>query len=221
MARNLRKLATRVEYEAAELEYPAVSWIVSGDTLAYDKTEPQPEPQPETEKVVLVFTTADSEGDITFYNGEGADVDQITGLTFNGEPIDPIVSEMRNVQLESVNTIEYAIEGTTIGDAFTGDLTYVGASSLPSIEFLIPSLITDVHYLPNNQIDNLVFMATTPPESEVDFSAFNLTGAIYVPDDYVRDYQNSVWSKSGDITISPLSEYQGNLPITKNENEDL
>lgn len=49
MAHNLRKFATKADYDNAELVYPAVSWIVSGDTLAYDKTEPQP--QPETEKV--------------------------------------------------------------------------------------------------------------------------------------------------------------------------
>lgn len=217
MARNLRKFATMADYEGAELEYPAVSWIVSGDTLAYDKTEPQPEPQPETEKVVLVFTASEGDtGTIKLYNGEGADADQITGLTFNGEPIDPIEPELFNVQLESVNTIEYAIEGTTIGDAFTGDLTDVGASSLPSIEFLIPSFITDVHYLPNNQIDNLVFMATTPPESEVDFSSLSV-GNIYVPDESLNDYDASVWA-SGDITVLPLSEYDGNLPITNNEN---
>lgn len=44
MAHNLRKFATMADYDNAELVYPAVSWIVSGDTLAYDKTEPQPEP---------------------------------------------------------------------------------------------------------------------------------------------------------------------------------
>lgn len=213
MARNLRKFATRAEYEAAELVYPAVSWIENDDDVAYDKTEPQPE----AEKVVLVFTSVDAEGYITFYNGEGADVDQITGLAFNGSAIDPIEPELSNVQLETVNTIEYAIEGTTIGDAFAGDLTQTDASLLPSIEFLIPSFITNVEYLPNNQFDNIVIMATTPPEASVDFSAID-DANLYVPDDYVRDYENSVWNY---LTILPLSEYGGNLPITKNENEDL
>lgn len=209
MARNLRKFATRAEYEAAELVYPAVSWIENDDDVAYDKTEPQPE----AEKVVLVFTSVDAEGYITFYNGEGADVDQITGLAFNGSAIDPIEPELSNVQLETVNTIEYAIEGTTIGDAFAGDLTQTDASLLPSIEFLIPSFITNVEYLPNNQFDNIVIMATTPPEASVDFSAID-NANLYVPDDYVTDYENSVWNY---LTIFPLSEYSGNLPIN-NEN---
>lgn len=217
MARNLRKFSSEAEYSAATLNYPSVAWVTDNDTIHYDKTEPQPVV---TEKVVLTFTTADGEGNVIFYNGEGADVDQITGLTFNGEPIDPIVSEMRNVQFEDVNTIEYAIEGTTIGDAFTGDLTDTNASLLPSIEFLIPSFITNVNCLPNNEITNLVIMATTPPSAEVDFSAFNVTGAIYVPDDYVREYQNSGWSKSGSITIEALSAYKGNLPVVVDNGGD-
>lgn len=217
MAHNLKKFQTEADYQAAELNYPSVALVVSGDTIHYDKAEPQPVV---TEKVALAFTTVDAEGYITFYNGEGADVDQITGLTFNGEPIDPIEPQLSNVQLETVNTIEYAIEGTTIGDAFAGDLTQTDASLLPSIEFLIPSFITDVDYLPNNQIDNLVIMATTPPNAEVDFSAFNVTGAIYVPDDYVREYQNSGWSKSGTITIEALSAYEGNLPVVVDNGDE-
>lgn len=212
MAHNLKKFQTEADYQAAELNYPSVAWVTSGDTIHYDKAEPQPE----AEKVVLTFTTADGEGNVIFYNGEGADVDQITGLTFNGEPIDPIEPELFNVQFESVNTIEYAIEGTTIGDAFTGDLTDTAASLLPSIEFLIPAFITEVAYLPNNRIDNLVIMASTPPEASVDTSALTVSGAIYVPDDAVSAYQNTVWS-GPDKTILPLSEYEGNLPIN-NEN---
>lgn len=40
MAFNLKKFQTEADYQAAELNYPAVSWIVSGDTFHYDKTEP-------------------------------------------------------------------------------------------------------------------------------------------------------------------------------------
>ena len=37
---NLRKFNTEADYQAAELNYPAVSWIVSGDTVHFDKTAP-------------------------------------------------------------------------------------------------------------------------------------------------------------------------------------
>lgn len=43
MANNLRKFQTEADYTAATLTYPAVSWVVSGDTLHYDKVAP---PQP-------------------------------------------------------------------------------------------------------------------------------------------------------------------------------
>ena len=207
MAHNLKKFQTEAEYQAAELNYPSVAWVVSGDTFHYDKTEPQPE----AEKVALAFTTNEESGGITFFNGEAADANLITGLTFNGQPIDPIVSTA-NVTLEPVNVIEYAIEGTAIFDAFAGDLTDLNASDLPSIEFLIPSFITDVDYLPNNQIDNMVIMAATPPDVAVDFSALNAQN-LYVPDAAVSAYQSSTWATGGVLTILPLSEYEGNLPV--------
>ena len=217
MARNLRKFATRAEYEGAELEYPAVSWIVSGDTLAYDKTEPQPVV---AEKVAMAFRAPTTHDDLVYYNAEAADANLITAIDVNGEPLDPIVPSSRGAAVAGDYLFEYTIEGTAIFDAFAGDLGIGNGSVVPSIEFLIPSFITDVEHLPHNEFTNLVIMATTPPKAEVDFSAFNVTGAIYVPDDYVRDYENSAWSESGTLTISPLSEYDGNLPITKNENED-
>lgn len=40
MAFNLKKFQTEADYSASTLNYPAVSWIVSGDTVVYDKTEP-------------------------------------------------------------------------------------------------------------------------------------------------------------------------------------
>lgn len=208
MAHNLKKFETEAEYQAAELNYPSVAWVTSGDTLHYDKAEPQPE----TEKVALTFASSEQSGTIKLYNGDAADANLITGLTFNGEPIDPIVPEIFNVPLESVNVIEYDIDGAAIFDAFAGDLTDVGASSLPSIEFLIPSFITDVDYLPDNEITNIVIMATTPPEVAVDFSSLNAQN-LYVPDAAVSAYQNSAWSGGGVLTILPLSEYEGNLPV--------
>lgn len=38
--RNLRKFNTEAEYSAATLNYPSVAWIVSADTVVYDKSEP-------------------------------------------------------------------------------------------------------------------------------------------------------------------------------------
>lgn len=43
MAYNLKKFQTEAEYSAATLNYPAVSWVVSGDTIHFDKTEPTPQ----------------------------------------------------------------------------------------------------------------------------------------------------------------------------------
>lgn len=37
---NLKKFATYADYSAATLSYPAVSWVVSGDTVYFDKAAP-------------------------------------------------------------------------------------------------------------------------------------------------------------------------------------
>ena len=39
---NLRKFATEADYSAATLNYPAVSWIVDGNTVHFDKEAPTP-----------------------------------------------------------------------------------------------------------------------------------------------------------------------------------
>ena len=37
---NIRKFATEADYSAATLNYPSVSWVVTGDALHSDKTAP-------------------------------------------------------------------------------------------------------------------------------------------------------------------------------------
>lgn len=40
MAFNLKKFQNEEDYNAAELNYPAVSWITGNDSFHYDKSEP-------------------------------------------------------------------------------------------------------------------------------------------------------------------------------------
>ena len=37
MANNLRRFQTEAQYSAATLNYPAVSWVVEGDGIHFDK----------------------------------------------------------------------------------------------------------------------------------------------------------------------------------------
>lgn len=52
MANNLKKFNTESEYNQATLSYPAVSWVVSGDTVHFDKEAPAP-PAPTYDYVAL------------------------------------------------------------------------------------------------------------------------------------------------------------------------
>ena len=58
MAFNLKKFQNEEDYNAAELNYPAVSWILSGDTVVYDKTEPTP-PEPAYGGLTVKYYIAD------------------------------------------------------------------------------------------------------------------------------------------------------------------
>lgn len=196
--RNLRKFNTEADYSAATLSYPAVSWIVSGDTVVYDKTEPVVA----EDKVIMAFTSANAGDDIVLYD-ENVLESPFTSITVNDDAIDPIVPVLEGASEASTDyLVEYGFEGTDIPEAFNATL---GIDS--ELELLIPAQIEEVAYLPSNQITNLVFKGTTPPTNLLMSSSVYY---IYVPDDALEDYQNDWYIAEA---IRPLSQYSGNLPV--------
>lgn len=201
--RNLRKFNTEAEYSAATLNYPAVSWIVSGDTVVYDKTEPVVA----EDKVIMAFTSANAGENIVLYD-ENVLESPFTSITVNDDAIDPIVPVLE--EASEANTdylVEYGFEGTDIPEAFNASLGILGSNS--EIELLVPAQIEDVDYLPTNQITNLVFKGATPPSTSIGSSSIYY---IYVPDDALEDYQNSMWSGMCE-SLRAMSRYDGNLPV--------
>ena len=69
--RNLRKFNTEEDYNAAELNYPAVSWITGNDSFHYDKTEPTP-PEPTYGGLTVKYYIEDPSVEVTLFNGGGA-----------------------------------------------------------------------------------------------------------------------------------------------------
>lgn len=213
---NLKKFATEADYSAATLNYPAVSWVVSGDTVHFDKSAPTP-PAPVNDKVMLL-TTANSTGDdIVLYNAGSSPAEPyFISITVNDEPVPNPNSTnvLDNVCVASEPyLIKYEITSTIIDDWFAGDLGAYGSSAQPG-EVLIPSQITEVKHLSSNVYTNgakVVCEATTPPY--VSFGTSGLDHAIlYVPDASVNAYmERSGWN--GFDQILPISEYQGNLPV--------
>lgn len=211
---NLRKFENEAAYSAATLSYPAVSWIVSGDTIHYDKTSgdtPTP-PTPTNDEIMLASYGGSGEDHFTFFNCEASSSGDIVSITLDDEPISPITCQTDSyIDAEYEHIAKYTITGTTIGDWFGGDLGMCNASGPANLDILIPSQITEIYDLPGMMVVNLIVLAETPPYLEYSLSGFY--GNLYVPDDYVDTYkEDGTW---GEISsrIYPLSEYEGNLPV--------
>ena len=213
MANNLKKFTTEAEYSAATLNYPAVSWVTSGDTVHFDKSGSTPTVN---DKVMMAWTSVDYQGnDIVLWNG-GASLppqDLYISLTLNDVDVMSTIGQDGTLENYSQPNTDYLakyelINDTTITDIYSGDLGGGWGSDGGTIDFLIPSQVTEIQSLPQN-VDDVVIEAATPPTTSLEWSDF--VGDIYVPDNAVSVYQ-SAW---GDVSsrINPISDYQGNLPV--------
>lgn len=211
---NLKKFATEADYSAATLNYPAVSWVVSGDTVHFDKTAPVVV----NDKVMMAWHSPSDETsgkDITLWNG-GASIiptDYFDSLTLNDADVMSTIGGDGTLHNYSTPDTDYLVKyelinDTTITDIFSGNLGGGWGSDASSVDFLIPSQVTEIQSLPLN-VGNVVIEAATPPTVSVDWSDF--VGDIYVPDNAVSVYQTA-WSDASS-SIYPISEYQGNLPV--------
>ena len=219
MANNLKKFTTEAEYTAATLNYPAVSWVTSGDTVHFDKSAPAPTVN---DKVMMAWHTQASEDgkDIVLCNaGESWQVDthfntitlndvDVTNDIGNGVLSNYTVGNTDYLAKYELNSNTY----TTLPDDFTGDLGGGWGSDPALVDFLIPAQITSIEYLPSN-IQNLVVEATTPPTASLGWSEVG-TIALYVPTESLTTYQTA-WGEIIEVggSILPISQYSGNLPV--------
>lgn len=206
---NLRKFQTEADYSAATLNYPAVSWVVSGDTVHYDKSAPAPTVN---DKVMIASYGGEGLTDFIFYNCEASTSSDITAITYDDVAVEPIACQTytSDVDASQLHIAKYDLNTTTVGDWCSGELGGGAASTSANIDILYPSQITAINY-PNNT-KNIVVEAETPPYVEGLGSSFEGDG-IYVPDSAVNTYKSaSEWGDKQQI-IYPISEYQGNLPV--------
>lgn len=207
---NIRKFETEADYSAATLNYPAVSWVTSGDTVHYDKTAPVGA----NDKVIMSFSAESADYDIVLFNGgiSGSETG-ITSCTLNDVDVLADLYDGTLQNASSADTIyvsKVGFVGNEVGDYFSGELGGGWSSPGFPVDFLIPAKVTEITHVPSNTC-NLVVEATTPPTTSVSDSSLENFNAVYVPDESVSAYQTS-WGN--DFTnIYPISQYQGNLPI--------
>lgn len=209
---NLKKFATEADYSAATLNYPAVSWVTSGDTVHFDKSGSTPTVN---DKVMMAWHNGEhSAGDIALVNlGSTDPTDKFNTLTLNDVDVLPLVRNDGVLgdygQANTDYLAKYGLKvDSIIGNEFSGDLGGSWGSDTPMVDFLIPAQVTSILSLPSDVV-NLVIEAETPPTASVNWSSFSAT--IYVPDNAVSVYQNA-WDAVS-TKIHPISQYSGNLPV--------
>lgn len=206
---NLRKFQTEAQYSAATLNYPAVSWVVEGDGIHFDKASQV------NDKLMFCFNSGtDGALNIVAWNCGASELDGvITSVTVNDDAVSESVCPIEyTVEDHTDYIVKMGINGTAIGEWFSGDLGIPSASSPLDLDVLIPSKVTEVGSLPNNQIDALIFESATPPTLNINWSAVNVT-AIYVPTNAVSTYDNDPQFSQKQGSIYSISEYEGILPV--------
>ena len=213
MANNLRKFNTEAEYSTATLNYPNVSWVVSGDTVHYTKSEPTPP----NDKLMIAFRDSSSSGHKNIiYANCGAEMPSyqgVTNITINDNEVPTSgCSASVNLDQNELCLVKYTLSGTEITDWFDGDLGGWG-SDVGTVEVFYPSQITSIgNNVPSNA-SVIVCEATTPPYIEGLTSTFSEDIPIYVPDSAVNDYKSDVGWREMLSYIYPISEYSGDLPV--------
>ena len=215
---NLKKFATEADYSAATLNYPAVSWVVSGDTVHFDKSGSTPTVN---DKFMMAFTASDTyTGDIVLWNVGATDSFSILeNMSINDVAIElPSITyalEGYSVVSGQSYVVKYGIldgSDTYVSECLTGDLGGGWGSGSGFIDFLVPSQVTTIDNLPSN-VGNLVIEAPTPPTATFNYSDIASIVGIYVPDSAVNTYKSaSVWD-SFESKIYPISQYSGNIPV--------
>ena len=213
MANNLKKFQTEAEYSAATLNYPAVSWVVSGDTIHFDKTEPTPPTfQGKWKATYIGDTTASAECDST----SAITRDEITLTDLESVEIGNCVTSIGNnafYNCISLTSIDIPDSVTSIGMfAFYGDfnltsidipdsVTEIGGYAFQSCGGLssctIGSGVTSIGEgaFAYCSLTSITVNATTPPT--LDSGVFDDTNdcPIYVPAASLTAYQSATgWS---------------------------
>lgn len=210
---NLKKFSTEADYSAATLNYPAVSWVVSGDTVHFDKSGATPSVN---DKIMMAFSSDRTGNDIILVNlGSTPPTELFNKIELNDVDVTSLVQYDGHLLNYSVANTDYLAKYdvkeafyNSIFERFVGDLGVYG--SYDGVELLIPSQITVVDNMPSN-ITKLVIEATTPPTTSMGTSGHEDLQGVYVPDDSVSTYKTA-WGNFVHL-IYPISEYQGNLPV--------
>jgi len=215
---NLRKFNTVADYQAAQLNYPAVSWITATDGVYFDKTAPTPTFGSLTVYYDIVNPSVEiglfnGGGDSSSEGGSGGGGALPTTMIVDGNSETPIATW--RFQTAGEHIVQYTFENNEIPYAFMQDIGRATKIEIGNDITTIPDENTDgkpfgnmvdlssvtisnsITYIGNRAFDGcfslerITVEATTPPTLR--FGAFDNTNdcPIYVPASAVDEYKNS------------------------------
>jgi hypothetical protein len=185
---NLRKFATEADYTAATLNYPAVSWVVNGDTVHYDKEAPTP-PTPSVADIKATYNITSTSSPTGIYyqhtgSGSGSGAGKVEGL---------VPSQMWVDGVEVTPTKEYVF--STTGEHIVEYKLAEGETSVPikafynvSLNLVSVEINSEITAIGNNAFDNCSSLTsivsnamTAPALGSNTFSGISHNGVLTVP----------------------------------------
>ena len=166
---------------------------------------------------MMAFQSTTAGEDVILWNG-GASLpptDLFTDLTVNDVDVmsDVDASGVLSgyTQPSTVYVTRYGlIDDSTITDTFAASLGGGWGSAPRTVEFFVPSSVTEITSLPDNA-NKVVINSETVPNISLEWSSMNNID-LYVPDSALSAYQTALGSILPG-TINGLSDYSGNLPL--------
>ena len=194
---NLHKFQTGVEYSAATLVAPSVSWVVSGDTVHYDKNGKTPSAPTLGVDLRLTYNISNTSNPTKLYNedsgsGSGSGGFAPTKMWIDGVEVTP--TNEYTFSTSGNHVVEYNIGGTDIPNAFKEINEIVKVEIGENITYLGTEVFKDCY-----AINEVTCYCQTSPSfgGEHVFSVNNIP--LYIPrtaniSSYELEYWVTMWN---------------------------
>ena len=199
MTNNLRKFNTEADYQSAQLNYPAVSWVTATDGVHFDKTAPTPT----FGGLTVYYYIEDPSVEFTLFNGGGSSESSSESGSGGGGGALPTTMIVDGNSETPINTWRFQTAGQHIVQ-YTFENNEIPQGFLDAINVAKEVIVgTDIVGIGstafNVKLTSATFLSTTPP-SIADMStfgggAYEQSYPIYVPSSAVNTYKTaSIWT---------------------------
>ena len=189
---NLRKFNTAADYSAATLNYPAVSWIVSGDTVMFDKSAPAT-----FGGLTVKYNIIDPTVEVQLFNDGGSSESSSESGGGGALPTTMIVDGVSETPINTwrfetagEHIVQYTFENNTVPQSF------IDGNIATATDVIVGTDITSIGSEAfNKELTSATCLSTTPP-TIADSGSFGVgqNYPIYVPAESVATYKAAnIW----------------------------